>query len=616
MNDRSAITGLVLPVLWWLFASAVLLAVSKDGTLDDWVQQRANTDAEAQLENDIVVVLIDDATVAAAAGFGGRAGLACLVREIAAKRPAVIALDYLFDAASETDTDLPPACGTSNERLEAGDVPLVVASAIDWSSGVLREVAPPSAFVPDHALHGYADINYSRRDGVVRSVQLFEHADGAELVASFALTAWAAAQASAIAPDARPDELTIRRALQACTLAKPAPAWIDCRGIAGPARRIVRFFPPTAVLDIVTARDLFPEGCGSLAGPPCIPAGLFARKIVFIGDSRGAPDDLFKTPLFSDLTGSRYFLDIDADVPRLPGVVVHALVAQNMLSDAFTRELTLPGTIALGTAALVLGGAVFLIFGKSARRWARGSSLTATGIQLVALLSLIILGAALLFELAVHALQQWKIGIHPLQLTAWVAFIALLFGWAYAYRQSRGVGIHTDVLGAIAGAWASDAPATYAELMQPGWSRPRRWYALTVSLPAEPLADRELQSVAWLRRRMIDRLKVPSHQPGRHFIPLLTQLDDGAFSLLVVINDDSKVVHDAVVDAMQILADMLPTWLAPAKGHGFPHGASTSLWAGISVLRIVPARAAAGGYPLIVSPSPGDTGTYRLRIKP
>jgi CHASE2 domain-containing sensor protein len=345
----------------WCCFIAFLGLVTGDGTLSDWVQQRANADSQPVLSPSITAVLIDDAAISAYPGFATRSGIACLVRLLSTQRPAVIALDYVFEGEGEHDPRLPEACGPDSGRIPATDAPLVAVSSLDWSSGVLEQRFPSSGFLPDNVLRGFGEVELSRIDEVVREASLHERSSSApgDAFFSFPLVAWAAGQAYAAEGPAF-DIGQVMPALNDCIDGRAVPGWLACDRLRADGPRSIRFLPPDHAVERIRVSDLFSPGCIGPGRSSCLAASMFRNRVVFIGDANSRSDDRFRTPLFSDFPRAEHFFRAQADIPELSGVVLQSLIAYNIHADAFVRTPTPVGWLLLALIGLLAIIAVFL----------------------------------------------------------------------------------------------------------------------------------------------------------------------------------------------------------------------------------------------------------------
>lgn len=284
----------------------------------------------------VVVVAIDEATIAAAGGYPlPRAYLARLLRALAGAAPAAIAVDILFldPGRPEADRDLadalraaPAVVGMAASFPRSG--PEVRASrggihGIPVAETILRPIAP----VREAARLGLVNVA-SDESGTPRHVPLLV-AEGGTLHPALALRAVALATASS--PVLTPDTVTIG----------PHATPIDMgAGLA------LRFYGPQGTLRTISARSVA-EGAAA--------EGLSGR-IVFIGSTALASGDTLNTPFD----------------PVLPGVELLATAASHLLhGDALIRD----ATVRRADAAAMVGLPLLVLLALSIRRTGLGLAL-------------------------------------------------------------------------------------------------------------------------------------------------------------------------------------------------------------------------------------------------
>ncbi|WP_018262623.1 CHASE2 domain-containing protein [Methylobacterium sp. WSM2598] len=268
---------------------------------------------------DVVIVALDDATVAEAGRFPlPRGTLAALVRRLSAGRPRAIGLDLLFlePGAEGADLDLAASLREANavvagaalfppEGAEGDGTDVPRASRILWPVEAIRTGT------------GLGLVNVSTDSGgTPRHVPLLIRS-GDALLPSFALEL--AARAAGAAPSLAGDELRIGRAAVRPDLGLSLP---------------LRFYGPRGTLPTLSAAAV-------LAGRT--PPEALRDHVLVVGSTATAAGDSFATPFD----------------PILPGVEVLATgVAHLVAGDGLVRDRRVRRVDAAAALALALAGAL------------------------------------------------------------------------------------------------------------------------------------------------------------------------------------------------------------------------------------------------------------------
>jgi len=271
---------------------------------------------------DLVIVAIDDATVAATGYPPPRAALAELVRTIGASKPKAVAVDLLLLEPGEQAADdaLAAALAATPSVVAAAAVfpPEAAAPAAATTDGVpaATHLKWPAPIFADAARVGVANLA-TDPSGSPRHMPLLVSADGG-LVPGFALAA--AATAAEAPPRFGPEDVTVGEARQPLDIGRHLAL-----SYYGPAGTI-----PTRSAEAILAA----------AGPPADLAG----RIVVIGTTALASGDTFPTPFDGNLTG----------VEVLATGIGNLLAGDGLVRDTAVRRLDVSAAVLLPLLVVVL----------------------------------------------------------------------------------------------------------------------------------------------------------------------------------------------------------------------------------------------------------------------
>jgi adenylate cyclase len=270
--------------------------------------------------HDVVIVAIDDATVANERGYPiPRSTLARLIRTIAEAKPRAIAVDLLLvdETAPEADAALATALKMSPSVIAAAgqfDQPAGTNPfGIPRTSGVLWPAKP----FEGAAKIGLANIATEASGGPRHLPLLFQTDRG--LQPSFALRG---AALNAGDPDFTIDKVRIAGAPLALDLGYHLP---------------LRFYGPRGTFETISASSL-------LSGPAAAPA--LQGRIIVVGVTATGVGDTFATPFD----------------PILPGVEVLATgIAQLSGGDSLVRDTTVRKVDVAATLLFTIGAALIIL---------------------------------------------------------------------------------------------------------------------------------------------------------------------------------------------------------------------------------------------------------------
>lgn len=530
---------------------------TEQGRLEDLVQRQANAALAGPPAQKIAVVQIDDATRQAfGVGADSRAMINCLVRQLARAQPRVIALDYVFGDQPRVPDIVPSFCEGDGSRLHVPDgVPLVVASVRTRAAGYLQEVPPSPTFVDLARVHaGYAELVEDRHDGTVRGVILSSRDDTtAAVVPSLALATWHAATRDVAGEPRFEGPVALRRWLQECE-----PGRGTCPAAAEAVQRI-RFLPPDSTLRLVSAATVFSESC--LAPGPVAttcPLHLLRDRIVFLGSSHAAANDHFRTPLFSDLPFAGWLLAGSQEHPVLAGVVVHALVAQNLLGpNGFVQPLPLSARLGLSALVLVLPLMVALLLLALVHGARAPATRVLAGLAFV-LLMLAFAWAGYRWAVAMMAQNHLLV---PLSLLLPLFGLGLLLAAVGILLAARARALAAEEFAfRLGGPFAAIAPDAYVDLA----ARVRRGHSLpTVWMEVEfrPVAGRDApvaSDLARLQRDLLADLPLASAAQGRLALPILSPLQGDRCVLYIVVTDTGRREAATALDDLALRLQTRP----------------------------------------------------------
>ncbi|NML30016.1 CHASE2 domain-containing protein [Paraburkholderia antibiotica] len=287
--------------------------------IDQLVYDRFLTLREQPLLSDIVVVEIDNASVAQLGRWPWpRSDHTRLLEQIAAAKPAAVVFDVLFTEPNVDDAGLAHAIALSPTYL-----PILLPPPDGSGARAVVEPVAPLA----HAAAGLGHINFEvDTDGIVRSVARFQGDNGSRWPQLMLLVAEAVESGKLHLRDGLPQ--------------RRSSAPMDASGNGGEGRFLIPFGPNAENYTKFSFADV-------LAGK--VPADQLRGRIVVIGVTASGLYDRFATPVSGELG------------PQ-PGVYIHANVLDTLLTG---REILPVGrwivfASSLGPLAALLAGFLVL----------------------------------------------------------------------------------------------------------------------------------------------------------------------------------------------------------------------------------------------------------------
>lgn len=300
-------------------AGCVALLTVRDTTwpLDTWVYDRLLSGLHQPVDDRIVLVVVDDKSLAALGRWPWSRGVhADLVGTLAAAQPRGVAFDLLF---SETNSDDEAGdAALARAVRQAGQVASPVAAEASQPDGTLIEVLPMSSLIDASAALGHVEVDVDR-DGIARRAHLFAGLGSAH---------WPALA------------LALRNLDVAARRDGPLP------GLRDPGDEAATGSPYLWHRDY---RILLPYARGSGFQQVSyvdvlradVPASLFRGRWILVGATASG---LLREVLVPESGGRN----------RMPGVEYHAHVLNALLQDNAIEPLGMPQRVGAGTALVLL----------------------------------------------------------------------------------------------------------------------------------------------------------------------------------------------------------------------------------------------------------------------
>lgn len=302
-------------VIILLFSVAYFSPQTKLAKLNYLIQDFIVAHQTRPLTNDIVIVAIDDASIAKLGRWPWRRSLHVeLINKIALEHPAAIGLDILF---TEPDVKNPADDVALSEAIRNNHVvlPILTQGIGAFKTAVLPITAATNSIHP--TLANLAHINLKiDNDGVIRSVNLLETtADNAGSSVSGQPKVWPHFSLALL----KNAGMTTAKTAKLTQQNSPHNILIPYAGSAG-------YFKRVSYSDVITGQ---------------VPAGTFSNKIVMVASIASGVGDLYTTPT-------------ENDALLMPGVEIMANILDGFIQNKTLAHASNMQNIALNLAVVLI----------------------------------------------------------------------------------------------------------------------------------------------------------------------------------------------------------------------------------------------------------------------